>query len=354
MSAAATMPTHPQFHKHSSNLPLRLNCFRFLDLSSELRNEVYKCLLVSHSSLNIANLMWLQKEQSSKDHGLISVKRLGLHPGVLRTCRQVHQEAVGYLYQHNTFFVSEAEMRAHTTPFVNFQIKKYACPEDKCLSPQWRSELHPRFDSVRKLELIISSDKGLLVDGLQQRLQYTLGYHNQSSAAAACARVIPPLEQLRSLTAVVFFVPTVTEIGRSQAIGLDTAQSVQQEWPPRNRLMTYLAQIYALGGIRLSVHGPGLHEQAREALAAALETEAGIKWSNLQAAREYRFAPLDGTEIVEGKEGNIAWSPSSAEGSAASDRLMKRVNAVARRIRDQKGISFTAKPRNYRSKRAQQ
>src|ERR1700722_12724082 len=61
--------------------------FPFLKLPRELRIKIYRELLQTEEYLILGK----------------KVPRVGLHLGILRACKQVHDEAVGVLYGENVF-----------------------------------------------------------------------------------------------------------------------------------------------------------------------------------------------------------------------------------------------------------
>jgi hypothetical protein len=74
-----------------------LQPFRFMDLSAELRNHVYSFALTGNG---IALLDGKLKDHS---HALNLIARRIPAPGILRTCKQIHQEARDLLYELNEF-----------------------------------------------------------------------------------------------------------------------------------------------------------------------------------------------------------------------------------------------------------
>ena len=69
----------------------------FLDLPAELRNHIYRILLVSRL---IPALRKLCVRNHCSDYALPT---LPIHPALLATCRQIHEEATPLLYGENTF-----------------------------------------------------------------------------------------------------------------------------------------------------------------------------------------------------------------------------------------------------------
>ena len=99
-----------QIGKKSTNMP-----FRFLDLPREIRDEIYEVCLVSNSMIELACLR-IGPEQKY----ITRERRFGIHTPVLRTCRQVHDEACKILYGLNLFYVG-LQARWRYTRAVAFQ-----------------------------------------------------------------------------------------------------------------------------------------------------------------------------------------------------------------------------------------
>ncbi|CAK3942451.1 Hypothetical predicted protein [Lecanosticta acicola] len=76
--------------------------FRFLDLPAELRNGVYRELLVTRSGYlsthRLGDTSYIQAEQGGTKFDLHSP---GCHPAILETCKQVYKEAKSVLYVEN-------------------------------------------------------------------------------------------------------------------------------------------------------------------------------------------------------------------------------------------------------------
>lgn len=68
-----------------------------LSIPRELRDRIYEILLVSDRCISVANFV---------DNQDLPSQGLGLWPAVLGTCRQIHDEAAGFLYRSNTFYTT--------------------------------------------------------------------------------------------------------------------------------------------------------------------------------------------------------------------------------------------------------
>lgn len=85
----------------------------FMDLSAELRNRIYGYALVSPVPLRVAPI-------SSDSGTVIKVASFYyLSPGLLATCRQIHQEATAMLYGGNTLHFWFAYMDSSIKPFLD-------------------------------------------------------------------------------------------------------------------------------------------------------------------------------------------------------------------------------------------
>ncbi|GIZ47746.1 hypothetical protein CKM354_001083100 [Cercospora kikuchii] len=85
----------------------------FMDLSAELRNRIYRYALVSPVPLRVAPI-------SSDSGTVIKVASFYyLSPGLLATCRQIHQEATAMLYGGNTLHFWFAYMDSSIKPFLD-------------------------------------------------------------------------------------------------------------------------------------------------------------------------------------------------------------------------------------------
>jgi len=74
----------------------------FLDIfPSEIRNEIYKCLLCS-PILADASAITVQDHEHAPS--TLRFPNYNISPAILRTCRQIYEEAIVILYEHNTFY----------------------------------------------------------------------------------------------------------------------------------------------------------------------------------------------------------------------------------------------------------
>lgn len=103
----------------------------FLDLIPELRNAVYDILFKRRNQVviaqgrpcNLANSYECPCDRLESQYGLISAFFVhGFQQGLslLRTCRQVHQEASGVLYGSNTFIIAKPD-DPHILPHIGLQ-----------------------------------------------------------------------------------------------------------------------------------------------------------------------------------------------------------------------------------------
>ena len=131
-----------------------------LSVPQELRDRVYELLLVSDKCINISNF---------SDRGKLPPQTLSLWPAVLSTCRQVHHEAIGFLYRCNTFnitipmHVHHALRRAEVSRALRSAALHVAAeddpPEPEIWSPALRvAYFHPGLSRVRRLIIEISQD----------------------------------------------------------------------------------------------------------------------------------------------------------------------------------------------------
>ena len=110
---------------------------RLLDLSAELRNKIYSLLLEDEDSVTII--------ESSGQHRARDVDRLSSHsniqPAILRTCRQIYNEASSILY-------TKGKLRLAISPgltpyFMGFSQKtRYRLnnsPGDRRVQAMWKS-----------------------------------------------------------------------------------------------------------------------------------------------------------------------------------------------------------------------
>ena len=74
--------------------------FPFLQLTRELRHKVYRELLLSKTYVLMREIIMEVSETCTSP---IFPGKQGLHPGILRTCKQVHDEAADVLYGENVF-----------------------------------------------------------------------------------------------------------------------------------------------------------------------------------------------------------------------------------------------------------
>ncbi|USW59478.1 hypothetical protein Slin15195_G127970 [Septoria linicola] len=82
----------------------------FLDLPSELRNEIYRCCLSAPQQLAI------KPEDTSHHLHKEAVLQAGfsLQPNLFQACQQVRDEAVTILYGENTFYISNVYKTGQT------------------------------------------------------------------------------------------------------------------------------------------------------------------------------------------------------------------------------------------------
>ncbi|KAK4612200.1 hypothetical protein CLAFUW4_13413 [Fulvia fulva] len=84
--------------------------FRFLELSAELRNQIYEFLLVDHKPF-WPTLQTIYRCESS------------INAAILRVCRQTHEEATAMLYASNTFQGYREHIFATWLPSIGRNIK---------------------------------------------------------------------------------------------------------------------------------------------------------------------------------------------------------------------------------------
>jgi hypothetical protein len=75
-------------------------CAFLKKLPIEIRNEVYKLLLVNDALSTTSVLSFWRKYNHHE-----RLEQFGLHPTILRTCRQIYDEASNVLYAANTFII---------------------------------------------------------------------------------------------------------------------------------------------------------------------------------------------------------------------------------------------------------
>lgn len=131
-----------------------------LSIPQELRDRVYELLLVSDKCIDISNF---------SDRGKVLPQNVSLWPAVLSTCRQIHREAIGFLYRRNTFYITipmhvhHALRRAEVTRALRSAAIPVAAEDDPPEPETWASTLrmayiHPGLSRVTRLIIEISQD----------------------------------------------------------------------------------------------------------------------------------------------------------------------------------------------------
>ncbi|KAL8848961.1 MAG: hypothetical protein Q9221_006056 [Calogaya cf. arnoldii] len=79
--------------------------FPFLELPPELRNKIYKLLLVSDTPpVRVHGFYWTFRENGIEKYGkLKTAGPCNINPCILCTCRKINNEATHYLYGSNAF-----------------------------------------------------------------------------------------------------------------------------------------------------------------------------------------------------------------------------------------------------------
>jgi hypothetical protein len=116
---------------------------RLFTLPPELRSRVYADLLCPEAP----SFAELASSSGPRDrHGTLDNPRL--FPALLSTCRCIHREAIGFLYELHTFHAHPSLL----TDFPQYRLhgKRIICPAGLSMMKRWhltvRLDIDPRFD----------------------------------------------------------------------------------------------------------------------------------------------------------------------------------------------------------------
>jgi hypothetical protein len=116
---------------------------RLFTLPPELRSRVYADLLCPEAP----SFAELASSSGPRDrHGTLDNPRL--FPALLSTCRRIHREAIGFLYELHTFHAHPSLL----TDFPQYRLhgKHIICPAGLSMMKRWhltvRLDIDPRFD----------------------------------------------------------------------------------------------------------------------------------------------------------------------------------------------------------------
>lgn len=103
-----------RFTQKSTDAPESPQIFRFLNLPAELRLQVYEILLLDPFSY----IMLVSNLPPTRPH-----RSKSLYPAILRTCREIYNQALPILYSGNTFLIRTYPM-AYCVPQLTAYIGK--------------------------------------------------------------------------------------------------------------------------------------------------------------------------------------------------------------------------------------
>ncbi|KAH8767733.1 hypothetical protein F5882DRAFT_302853, partial [Hyaloscypha sp. PMI_1271] len=134
-------------------------CVFFKKLPLELRERIYKCLLVN-PDLSAARYLkaWRQQAVQDKDRG--TPYKFGLSPQILRVCRQAHNEAKPILYHHNIFvieLVTKDVGYALRSPVFRFPNKE-AAQQHRPSKSKFLQEYYPWVTNVKHWKIILTAN----------------------------------------------------------------------------------------------------------------------------------------------------------------------------------------------------
>lgn len=167
----------------------------FFTLPREIRDQIYaECLLAPADVIPLSNL----REDASLRP---SSQKLGLVPSILRSCRQIYQEAVTMLYSENFFFADLVTPWTYTRPLRWRQCFQLA-PEDLLLCLKCEQEQESSLSSLSSDNLAWAANTKLVrrlqvsirpYSFLQWRLRQRSAFPNQLARCThTLATAIPP------------------------------------------------------------------------------------------------------------------------------------------------------------------
>ena len=134
----------------------------FFTLPREIRDQIYaECLLTSSDVIPLSNL---RTDASLRP----PTQNLGLIPSVLRSCRQIHEEAVTVLYSENFFFADLVTPWAYTQPLRWRQCFQFE-PDDLLICLKCEQEPESGRPSVNSDRSAWTANTGLV-----RRLQISI------------------------------------------------------------------------------------------------------------------------------------------------------------------------------------
>jgi hypothetical protein len=133
-----------KLYKPKKIAPERASCAFLNKFPSEIRDRIYKNLLISDE---------LAKPRSIGLNGVAHIvqNQYDLHPAILRTCNQIHDEASPILYEKNTFILELFHFSGAETPIAR-------SPDDICMLPhEFDITTYPIMKKIKHWKVMISA-----------------------------------------------------------------------------------------------------------------------------------------------------------------------------------------------------
>ncbi|EME40206.1 hypothetical protein DOTSEDRAFT_28112 [Dothistroma septosporum NZE10] len=124
MTVEYTASIRTQFQGREQSPP-EVKPFRFMDLSPELRNKIYSLLLEDDGALTLCHPgSCYRRRRRQRVLGKPTTWSLHtVHPAILRTCMQLHDEATSILYVNNSFEFLDERVSRHFLERIGLSIR---------------------------------------------------------------------------------------------------------------------------------------------------------------------------------------------------------------------------------------